>query len=110
MNAPVTSVSLSAADLDARKARASAWFAELRDRIVAAFESVEDDLPADAPMSKQAAGRFVRTPWKRTDHSGADGGGERNGSNGGVHRGTHWLCFRCPRSRHAAPRPFDLEQ
>ena len=75
MNAPVTSVSLSAADLDARKARASAWFAELRDRIVAAFESVEDDLPADAPMSKQAAGRFVRTPWKRTDHSGADGGG-----------------------------------
>ncbi len=75
MNAPVTSVSLPAADLDARKARASAWFAELRDRIVAAFESVEDDLPADAPMSKQAAGRFVRTPWKRTDHSGADGGG-----------------------------------
>ena len=75
MNAPVTSVSLPAADLDARKARASAWFAELRDRIVAAFESVEDDLPANTPMSKQAAGRFVRTPWKRTDHSGADGGG-----------------------------------
>jgi coproporphyrinogen III oxidase len=62
-------------DLDARKSRASAWFAELRDRITGAFEVVEDDLPARAPLADRPAGRFVRTPWQRTDHDGGDGGG-----------------------------------
>ncbi len=61
--------------LDQRKARASAWFAELRDRITAVFEAIEDDLLADAPLANQPPGHFVRTPWKRTDHSAADGGG-----------------------------------
>jgi coproporphyrinogen III oxidase len=58
-----------------KKAVASAWFSELRDRITAAFEAVEDALPASAPLGDLPAGRFVRTPWKRTDHTGADGGG-----------------------------------
>ena len=61
--------------LEEKKARASAWFADLRDRITAAFEAIEDDLPAGLPFADEAPGRFVRTPWKRTDHSGADGGG-----------------------------------
>src|SRR5579871_4624806 len=62
-------------DLDALKARASAWFAELRDRIVAAFEEIEAALPAGAPLAGQAAGRFTRTPWQRQDYAGGDGGG-----------------------------------
>jgi coproporphyrinogen III oxidase len=57
------------------KVRARAWFESLRDRIVAAFEAIEDALPATAPLADRAAGRFMRTPWSRTDHSGAPGGG-----------------------------------
>ncbi len=58
-----------------RKNQAREWFETLRDRIVAAFEALEDALPASAPFADRPAGRFVRTPWKRTDHSGAAGGG-----------------------------------
>jgi len=61
--------------LDSRKARASTWFAALRDDICAAFEAVEDALPAGSPLADRAIGRFVRTPWSRTDHTGAPGGG-----------------------------------
>ena len=61
--------------LNERKSRARAWFEHLRDDICAAFEAVEDALPAGAPLSERAAGRFVRTPWERTDHSGQPGGG-----------------------------------
>jgi coproporphyrinogen III oxidase len=61
--------------LENRKQRARAWFETLRDRLVEAFEALEDALPADAPLANKAAGRFVRTPWDRTDHSGAPGGG-----------------------------------
>ena len=58
-----------------RQARARAWFERLRDEICAAFEALEDALPADAPLAGRAPGRFVRTPWNRTDHSGQPGGG-----------------------------------
>ena len=61
--------------IDTRKERARAWFEMLRDQIVAAFEDLEDALPAGAPLADRAPGRFVRTPWNRTDHSGAPGGG-----------------------------------
>ena len=61
--------------VDQRKDQAKAWFETLRDRIVAAFEAVEDALPATAPLADRPAGRFVRTPWSRTDHTGAPGGG-----------------------------------
>jgi coproporphyrinogen III oxidase len=61
--------------IDTRKARARAWFETLREEIVAAFEKLEDALPAAAPFADRAAGRFVRTPWQRTDHSGGSGGG-----------------------------------
>ena len=61
--------------LEDRKARARAWFEELRETICAAFEAVEDALPAAAPLAERAPGRFVRTAWERTDHSGKPGGG-----------------------------------
>jgi coproporphyrinogen III oxidase len=63
------------ATLAARKARARTWFEQLRDDICAAFEALEDALPAGAPLSDRPPGRFVRTPWERTDHDGNPGGG-----------------------------------
>jgi coproporphyrinogen III oxidase len=61
--------------LETRKARARTWFETLRDDICAAFEALEDALPAGALAAERAAGRFVRTPWSRTDHGGGPGGG-----------------------------------
>jgi coproporphyrinogen III oxidase len=61
--------------IEARKKQARAWFEALRDQIVAGFEAVEDALPATAPLGDRPAGRFTRTPWSRTDHRGAAGGG-----------------------------------
>ena len=63
------------ATLEARKAKARAWFERLRDDICAVIEAVEDALPAAAPLADRAAGRFVRTPWQRTDSTGGPGGG-----------------------------------
>jgi coproporphyrinogen III oxidase len=62
-------------DLSPRQSRARAWFESLRDDICAAFEVLEDALPASAPLAGRAAGRFTRTPWSRTDHTGQPGGG-----------------------------------
>ena len=62
-------------DLETQKTRAATWFAELRDRIAAAFEALEDEIPDGAPLAGNAPGRFVRTPWHRKDHAGDDGGG-----------------------------------
>ncbi|HXZ46567.1 MAG TPA: oxygen-dependent coproporphyrinogen oxidase [Pseudolabrys sp.] len=61
--------------LEARKSRAQTWFEALRDEICAAFEALENALPQNAPLADRAAGRFVRTPWQRTDHTGSPGGG-----------------------------------
>ena len=66
---------MDSAALDARKSRARAWFEALRDDICAAFERLEDDAPAADWHAGLAPGRFVRTPWSRTDHTGAPGGG-----------------------------------
>lgn len=57
------------------KERAAAWFGALRDDLCRAFERVEEELPAAAPLGDQPPSRFVRTPWTRTDHAGAAGGG-----------------------------------
>jgi coproporphyrinogen III oxidase len=62
-------------NIEARKDSARTWFERLRNNICAAFEAAEDALPAGAPLSDRAAGRFKRTPWQRADHSGAPGGG-----------------------------------
>ena len=61
------------ATLDARKVRARTWFESLRDQICAALEKIEDAAPA--ALYPGEAGRFVRTPWKRADHTGSEGGG-----------------------------------
>jgi coproporphyrinogen III oxidase len=50
-----------------RQARARAWFEELRDRICAEFEKIEDEHHGPGP-----AGRFVRNAWNR---EGQDTGG-----------------------------------
>jgi len=59
--------------LDARRAEARAWFETLQGRIIAAFEALEDK--ADPALYAGDAGRFERTAWARTDHTGAPGGG-----------------------------------
>jgi coproporphyrinogen III oxidase len=58
-----------AAPQDDRSARARAWFDSLRDRIVAAFEQLEDEAPAD--LYPGEPGRFELKPWVRE----AGGGG-----------------------------------
>ena len=56
------------------KGQASAWFTELRNRICAAFEQLEDEL-AGTRHRDLPPGRFERTAWQRPDPSGGDGGG-----------------------------------
>jgi coproporphyrinogen III oxidase len=51
-----------------RQARTKAWFEELRDRICAAFEAIEDE----GSFGDRPAGRFARKAWARP---GADAGG-----------------------------------
>ncbi len=65
--------------LDVRKREAVEWFDSLQGRIVAAFEALErrDDAALAEPGA--AAGRFTLTPWERTNHDGAPGGGGRMG-------------------------------
>ena len=58
-----------------RKTRARAWFESLRDDICAALEKLEHELPLSAPHGGDEPGRFVRKPWSRKDHTGAEGGG-----------------------------------
>ncbi len=60
-------------DLDSRKERAAAWFTELRDRFIAIFEGIEDDLPASLPQGDRPPGRFEQTPWQRKDEDGGGG-------------------------------------
>jgi coproporphyrinogen III oxidase len=61
--------------VEALKPRASAWFESLRDRICAAFEQIENEATGPFPPETDKPGRFVRTPWQRTNHDGAPGGG-----------------------------------
>ena len=56
--------------VDDRKSRASLWFRELRDDIVATFEGLEDSQGGDG-----ASGRFEVTETKRATDDGSDAGG-----------------------------------
>lgn len=60
---------------EARKNRARAWFAELQGLICSSLEAAEDAAEGLPGCEGKEAGRFVKTPWTRKDHSGADGGG-----------------------------------
>jgi coproporphyrinogen III oxidase len=55
--------------MEARKGRAAAWFAELRDRLCTAFEAIEEgyDGPGAADIPP---GRFARKPWDRPGGGG----------------------------------------
>lgn len=64
---------MTTAEIEDRKARAAAWFAELRDAICAAFERLEQDLTG--PGADRPPGRFTQKAWTRTDHGGGPGGG-----------------------------------
>ena len=60
-------------DAAERKAKASAWFGALRDRICAALEALENEAPKTLYWGAPA--RFERKAWERKDHTGAPGGG-----------------------------------
>jgi coproporphyrinogen III oxidase len=60
---------------EAMKPRAATWFASLRDRICTAFEAIEDEATGPFPPETSTPARFVRTPWQRKNHDGAEGGG-----------------------------------
>jgi len=62
------------ASYETEKARAAAWFRQLRDQIVAAFEGLEDS-HTSGPMSDAPAGRFEVTKTKRDSDDGKDAGG-----------------------------------
>jgi coproporphyrinogen III oxidase len=59
--------------VEERKARAQAWFEELRDRICSEFERIEDE--HQGQLADRPAGRFERKPWKRAPENGEDTGG-----------------------------------
>jgi coproporphyrinogen III oxidase len=75
VSSPISDPTMDVSQIETRKGRAGAWFETLRDRIVTAFEELEDTLPAGAALADGAAGRFERAPWNRTDHTGLPGGG-----------------------------------
>lgn len=58
---------------DERKALARAWFEELRDRICAEFERIEDEYTG--ALSNRPAGRFERKAWSRPGEGSEDAGG-----------------------------------
>ncbi|MET0170755.1 MAG: oxygen-dependent coproporphyrinogen oxidase [Aliihoeflea sp.] len=58
-------------DIETKKATAKAWFEELRDRICAGFEAIEDDL--SGPHASWAPGRFEKTEWLRDEGKGGGG-------------------------------------
>ncbi|MEQ8249952.1 MAG: oxygen-dependent coproporphyrinogen oxidase [Oceanibaculum nanhaiense] len=61
--------SQSTALTEARKQQATDWFRDLRDRICAAFEALEDSYYAGS-LSDLPAGRFERKAWDRPEGGG----------------------------------------
>ena len=62
-------------EIEEWRAQARNWFERLRDELCAAFELLEAEVPAGAPLANQPQGRFELTPWERKDPGGAPGGG-----------------------------------
>jgi len=69
--------------LEQRKARAKAWFEELRDRVCARFEALEDQY--DGQQADWPPGRFERSSWKRPADTGSpEGSDDAIDSGGGI--------------------------
>ena len=60
-----------------RKSETRAWFEQLQDKIIWAFERLEEEAKGPFAEPSMAPGHFVTKPWQRTDHTGGDGGGGR---------------------------------
>ncbi|WP_127114586.1 oxygen-dependent coproporphyrinogen oxidase [Shimia sediminis] len=65
---------MSQEQMQSEKTRASAWFRELRDQIVAAFEGLEHS-HSEGPFSDMAPGQFDISETKRASADGSDAGG-----------------------------------
>ncbi|MGE3644267.1 MAG: oxygen-dependent coproporphyrinogen oxidase [Beijerinckiaceae bacterium] len=63
------------AALEERKSQAKSWFETLQGRILAGFEALEAECPGPFDPLSAGAGVAQRTPWLRTNHDGAPGGG-----------------------------------
>ncbi len=61
-------------EMQSEKQQAAAWFEELRNQIVAAFEALENS-HITGPLSDMAPGRFEVTQTKRSSDDGSDAGG-----------------------------------
>jgi len=59
---------------DEKKTRAAAWFRQLRDEIVEAFEGLEDS-HSEGPLSDAVPGRFEVAETRRSSDDGSDAGG-----------------------------------
>jgi coproporphyrinogen III oxidase len=59
---------------DDQKTRAAAWFRDLRDQIVSAFEALEDT-QTEGPFAHLPAGRFDVSETRRSSDDGSDAGG-----------------------------------
>jgi len=70
MERPDTHVGLPA-DIEDKKETARVWFEELRDRICAALEAIEDNL--EGPQDSWTPGRFEKTDWLREEGKGGAG-------------------------------------
>ena len=57
------------------KSKARVWFSSLRNDICAEFERIEDELENRALDRPCLSAASSEKPWKRTDHTGAEGGG-----------------------------------
>jgi coproporphyrinogen III oxidase len=69
----MTTDTLPTPSLETERATASHWFSELRDKICAEFERLEDEATSD--FYSGPAGRFERESWKRGDGVQDHGGG-----------------------------------
>jgi len=80
--------------LESKKVQARAWFESLQDRIIAAFETLEDETPAT--LYPGVAGRFEKTPWARANDEGGGTMGMMRGrlfEKVGVHTSTVFGSF-----------------
>ncbi len=65
-------------DFAEQKQRAREWFETVQAKLLAAMEGLERECVGPfAPEAQSEPGRFEITPWSRTDHTGAPGGGGR---------------------------------